>query len=114
MDIENNIKDLMKPFQSRAYYCRELGGSYSIKKVLPALCRDDAGDMPCELDYNALDLVQSGTDAQAAYAKLAEVDAGEQERIRAALLAYCRLDTLAMVRVLEKLMEIREQGTVSS
>jgi hypothetical protein len=30
-------------------------------------------------------------------------DAAETERIRKALLEYCRLDTLAMVRILEKL-----------
>ena len=31
------------------------------------------------------------------------VDAAERERLRSALLAYCRQDTLAMVSVLERL-----------
>src|SRR5215510_192558 len=50
MNIHGNIKDLMKPFQSRAYYNREQRGSYSIKAVLPVLCPNDP-----ELDYNKLD-----------------------------------------------------------
>jgi hypothetical protein len=101
MHIHSNIKDLMKPFQSRAYYCLELGGSYSIKYVLPALCQNDP-----ELNYHALDLVHNGGEAMTAYRELPAKSAGERQRIRAALLAYCRLDTLAMVKVLEKLMEI--------
>jgi len=101
MNIHDNIKDLMEPFQARDYYCLELDGSYSIKKVLPALCPDDP-----ELDYHKLDLVHNGGEAQTAYAELAGKSQEEQERIRAALLAYCRLDTLAMVKILEKLISI--------
>ncbi|GBU26554.1 hypothetical protein R84B8_00064 [Treponema sp. R8-4-B8] len=101
MNIHDNIKDLMLPFQSRDYYSLELGGSYSIKKVLPALCPNDP-----ELDYNKLDLVHNGGEAQNTYAELAEKSPEERERIRAALLAYCRLDTIAMVKILEKLTNI--------
>lgn len=104
MSIHNNIKDLMRPFKSRAYYCGELDGSYSIKKVLPALCPKDP-----ELDYNTLDLIHNGSDAQVAYSQLinkSEQSLEEQQRLRAALLAYCRLDTLAMVKILEKLQEV--------
>ena len=98
MKIHDNIKDLMQPFQKRAFYSREMGGSYSIKQVLPALCPDDA-----ELDYNALDLIHDGGEAMTAYTDLPGKTPEERQRIRAALLAYCRLDTLAMVRILEKL-----------
>jgi len=101
LNIHDNIKDLMKPFQSRDYYSFELDGSYSIKKVLPALCPDDP-----ELDYQRLDLVHNGGEAQTAYAGLAGKNPEERERIRMALLAYCRLDTLAMVKILEKLTNI--------
>ncbi|MCL1955563.1 MAG: DUF2779 domain-containing protein [Brevinematales bacterium] len=101
MNIHDNIKDLMKPFQHRDYYSSELDGSYSIKKVLPALCPDDP-----ELDYNKLDLVHNGIEAQTIYSELAEKNPEERERIRTALLAYCRLDTLAMVKILEKLINI--------
>jgi len=101
MGIHDNIRDLMQPFQSCAYYSRELGGSYSIKKVLPALCPNDP-----ELDYRALDLVHNGMEAQAAYVSLSGCAAEEMSCIRAALLAYCRLDTLAMVKILGKLREM--------
>lgn len=100
LNIRGNIKDLMRPFQSRAYYSMELEGSYSIKKVLPALCSGDS-----ELDYKALPLVHSGGEAMDAYAELRNAKGGERERIRTGLLAYCRLDTLAMVKILEKLKE---------
>lgn len=40
-----------------------------------------------------------------AYATLHEQTPEEIEKIRVALLAYCRLDTLAMVKVLGKLYE---------
>ncbi|MDR0496930.1 MAG: DUF2779 domain-containing protein [Treponema sp.] len=101
MNIHDNIKDLMQPFQSRAYYSRELGGSYSIKRVLPALCPNES-----ELDYNALDLIHYGGETMTAYAELSGKSPEERQRIRSALLAYCRLDTLAMVKILEKLREM--------
>ena len=103
MNLHDNFKDLMHPFQTFAYYSNELCGSYSIKKVLPALCPNDP-----ELDYHALALVHNGGEAQGSYARLtgSSLGAEEKQRIKKALLAYCRLDTLAMVKILEKLREI--------
>ena len=101
LNMHDNFKDLMKLFQHRAYYSSELDGSYSIKKVLPALCPNDP-----ELDYKKLALVHDGGEAQTVYSNLAGKSPEEQERIRTALLAYCRLDTLAMVKILEKLTNI--------
>jgi len=103
MNIHDNIKDLMQPFQSFAYYSKDFGSSYSIKNVLPALCPDDP-----ELDYKTLSLVQNGGEAQAAYARLSKnmLTIEEKHQIKTALLAYCRLDTLAMVKILEKLQEM--------
>lgn len=96
--IHDNVRDLMLPFQRGDYYDRAQRGSYSIKLVLPALCGGDP-----ELDYHALDLVHDGGEASATYPALASMSPGERERARRALLAYCRLDTLAMVKILEKL-----------
>jgi hypothetical protein len=101
MNIHGNIKDLMQPFRKRAFYSRDMGGSYSIKLVLPALFPDDA-----ELDYHALDLIHDGGEAMNAYTELPGKAPEERQRVRAALLAYCRLDTLALVRILEKLDEV--------
>jgi len=98
MNIHDRIVDLAEPFRSGAYYCREMGGSYSIKAVLPALCPDEP-----ELDYSALNIIHNGSDAQAAYSDLHNRPPDVIAEIRTALLDYCRLDTLAMVRILEKL-----------
>lgn len=101
MSIHNNMVDLAQPFKDGAYYCREMGGSFSIKYVLPALCPNDY-----ELDYNKLNIIRNGTEAMNAYATLHEKSPREITNIRAALLAYCRLDTLAMVKMLEKLYRV--------
>lgn len=103
MDIHDNIKDLMQPFQQQSFYCKELEGSYSIKKVLPALCGGDP-----ELDYYALDEIHNGSEAMNAFADLSNHSPKEIERTRQNLLAYCRLDTLAMVKILERLYEMCE------
>jgi hypothetical protein len=101
MIIHDNIHDLMSLFRSRAYYSREFHGSYSIKQVLPALCPNDS-----ELDYHGLSLVHNGGEAQTAYAELSQKTPEERAELRAALLAYCRLDTLGMVKILEKLQKL--------
>lgn len=95
-----NIRDLMVPFQKGHYVTPSMNGSYSIKYVLPALVPEMAQA------YKELDGVQNGGEAMNAYAGLAMMEAEDQERIRHALLEYCKLDTLAMVRVLNKLREI--------
>jgi len=93
--------DLMVPFQKRYYYSRELQGSYSIKYVLPALCPGDP-----ELDYKVLDGVHNGAEACNAFFAMASMKEEELQKMRKNLLAYCKLDTLAMVRVYEKLVEM--------
>lgn len=95
-----NLRDLMVPFQKAHYVTPSMNGSYSIKYVLPALVPEMAHA------YKQLDGVQNGGEAMNAYAKLATMTEAEQERIRRALLEYCKLDTLAMVRVHQKLREV--------
>jgi hypothetical protein len=102
MGIHKNIKDLMKPFQGHDYYCREFYGSYSIKYVLPALYPNDP-----ELDYHSLGEIQNGSDAMNAFPDLSSKTPEEIEKIRKALLSYCRLDTLAMVKICEFLWKLR-------
>jgi hypothetical protein len=100
MDIHENIRDLIIPFRQHHYYCRGFKGKSSIKLVLPALCPNAP-----ELDYHSLDLIHHGGEAMEAFAALPQKSPAEREHIRAALLAYCRLDTLAMVKILEKLQQ---------
>lgn len=101
MNIYDNIKDLMIPFFTRAYYKKEMQGSYSIKYVLPALFPNEPS-----LDYKNLDVVHKGDEASAAFLSLVGKTKEEQEHIRKCLLEYCKLDTLAMVKIWKKLKEI--------
>lgn len=98
--IRDNIHDLMIPFQQQQYYSKAMQGSYSIKYVLPALCPGDS-----ELDYHALEGVHNGSEASATFADMPNHSPEEIQTMRNNLLKYCCLDTLAMVKVLEKLRE---------
>lgn len=96
--IIDRMKDLMIPFQQGWYYKPEMRGSYSIKKVLPAL-------VP-ELSYGDLEIQEGGT-ASAVFSQMASGKFEEDvEKTRKALLAYCCLDTFAMVKLYEKLTQV--------
>uniref|UniRef100_UPI0035630B55 DUF2779 domain-containing protein n=1 Tax=Sulfurovum sp. TaxID=1969726 RepID=UPI0035630B55 len=95
--INENLNDLMLPFQKQYYVTPQMQGSYSIKYVLPALVPE------MERAYKELDGVQNGTEAMNAFARLSRMAPEEKEKIRNALLAYCKLDTLAMVEILKHL-----------
>ncbi len=89
------IRDLMIPFQRKYYYAPEMKGSYSIKAVLPSL-------VP-ELSYDKLKIKEGGIASITFEGLQTETDmiiiAGTREQ----LLEYCKLDTLAMVKILENL-----------
>ncbi len=92
--ISENMKDLIIPFKERYYYTREMQGSASLKKVLPAMCP--------ELGY--IDMgVSNGEEASLAYVSLGLRSEKEREQIREDLLEYCRLDTYGLVKILERL-----------
>ncbi|HET9053294.1 MAG TPA: DUF2779 domain-containing protein, partial [Cyclobacteriaceae bacterium] len=98
MDFSQRLTDLMTPFQKRWYYHPEFKGGYSIKTVLPILCPD--------LRYNKLP-IQEGQMAGIVYAQLKLQDAHTAALQREHLLAYCKMDTWAMVRVLECLRKLK-------
>ena len=101
MSLVGRFKDLEIPFNKLMYYHPNFHGSFSIKSVLPALFPNDP-----ELDYKNLD-IQSGDVAMNIFPRLQEVaDPDEKESIRESLLAYCRLDTLAMVKIWGELNRI--------
>jgi len=85
------------PITRKAYYHPSQMGSWSIKAVLPAL-------VP-ELNYGDLDGVQNGGDAQLAWMQAASADAEESKKIAEQLLQYCKLDTLAMVKIVDALQQ---------
>jgi hypothetical protein len=96
--LVSRIKDLMIPFQKKYYYAPEMRGSYSIKAVLPALVS--------ELSYDELEINEGGL-ASVAYESLqTETDLMFIAEIKQQLLEYCKLDTLGMVKILERLEEL--------
>ena len=101
LSIRNNMVDLETPFKQQYYVLPAMKGKSSIKLVLPALFPDDPA-----LDYTNLEGVHKGTEASAAFLAMAGMTDEEQATVRKQLLDYCGLDTLAMVKIWERLCEI--------
>jgi predicted RecB family nuclease len=104
-NILKRLVDLLS-YISDFIYHPKFHGSFSIKKVLPALVPD--------LSYNGL-AIRNGDLAITRFARMArrEITGPEIETTRQQLLEYCKLDTLAMVRLHQKLASIastREGG----
>ncbi|MDC0956590.1 DUF2779 domain-containing protein [Flavobacteriaceae bacterium] len=93
----SRLKDLMLPFQKKWYYTPEMRGSYSIKAVLPALVPS--------LSYDNLDIKDGGSASTIFMQMVNGTYDGDYEKIKADLLAYCKLDTWAMVEILNRLKE---------
>ncbi len=92
------IIDLMVPFQEKSYYHPAMKNSFSIKNLLHALVPD--------LSYTNL-TISSGSIAMTAYESLqTETDMFKILEVRDQLLEYCKLDTLSMVKIFEKLEEV--------
>lgn len=100
LNIQGHIEDLEVPFRQQYYITPAMEGKSSIKYVLPALYPDDPS-----LDYHNLEGVHKGTEANAAFLAMADMNEEEREIVRRQLLTYCGLDTYAMVKVWEKLAD---------
>jgi hypothetical protein len=90
--INGRVVDLLRIAEQR-YYHPSQQGSWSIKKVLPAVAPD--------LRYDALDGVQDGSMAMNAFheAIAAGTTTARKVEIERQLVQYCGLDTYAMVRL---------------
>ena len=90
--INARVVDLM-PIARERYYHPNQQGSWSIKKVLPAV-------VP-ELRYDALDGVHDGGMAMQAFLEAIDpsTTVERKNQIERQLRAYCKLDTYAMVRL---------------
>ena len=88
----DRLFDLQK-VAGKYYYHPAMKGRWSIKTVLPTIAP--------ELDYSRLDGVQSGTEAQVAYRECIATGTTEAKKrhLEERLLAYCKMDTLAMVKI---------------
>jgi len=93
--ILGRLADLEAMIEQNIYH-PEFHGSFSIKKVLPAL-------VP-ELSYAGLE-IKNGDMAIARFAKMAkgQILGNDVEATRKQLLEYCKMDTLAMVKLHETL-----------
>jgi hypothetical protein len=94
-DFTNNMNermfDLMRIFQDQLYDNPLFKGSYSIKNVLPVLVDD--------LSYKDMSIGEGATAMVSWYDMVFK----NGKDIKKELLEYCMLDTLAMVRVWEKM-----------
>jgi hypothetical protein len=92
LSINARVVDLL-PIARNRYYHPSQQGSWSIKAVLPAA-------VP-ELSYDQLSGVQDGGMAMEAFVEALSPDTSPERKaeIENQLLAYCQLDTLAMVRL---------------
>ena len=88
----------MVPFRERKYYVPAMRGSYSIKQVLPALVPG--------FGYDEMEIADGSTASLAFRNLYYEEDEEVIRNTRQNLLAYCGLDTLAMVEILRVLEEV--------
>ena len=90
--LNERVVDLL-PVAREHYYHPSQQGSWSIKAVLPALCPD--------LNYGSLEGVKDGGMAMDAFMEALALETSTVRRaeIQSQLLAYCALDTYAMVRI---------------
>jgi len=86
------------------FYHPDFHGSTSIKKTLPAL-------VP-ELSYENLEIGEGGAAlSEFAYMAMGKYGRDEVQKKRKDLLEYCKLDTLAMVKLHERLMDFTRSSS---
>lgn len=93
LSLNDRIIDLMIPFQKKWIYSPKQQSSNSIKKVLPAFT---------DLNYQDLE-IKSGGDAMDIYAGFIKGKTSLESNLIQNLIQYCKLDTYAMVKLLEEL-----------
>jgi len=98
--IADNLVDL-QPIVRENVYDEKFGGSFSIKKVVPALVPN--------LDYEDLPIAEAET-ASVQLARLilggSRIHPEEREELRQSLLEYCKRDTAAMAALSQRLVEL--------
>jgi len=96
--IQRRLSDLLPVVRKHVYHSA-FAGSYSLKHVLPAL-------IPT-LTYDGM-AVADGQQAGVAWESLVRgsLDQIERDRIKKALLGYCGQDTLALIKLVERLQRV--------
>jgi predicted RecB family nuclease len=91
--LRARLVDLLPVMRQHVYH-PAFGGSFSLKAVAPALVEG--------FGYGDLEQIAGGGEASAAFLRLASgavADPEEEARLRSALRAYCKRDTLALVEL---------------
>lgn len=104
--INSRVYDLKEVFSQGYYVDYRFKGSCSIKKVLPILVPD--------MSYEDME-VGNGTQAIQAWDRMVldeSTPLQEREAIKNQLLAYCKQDTLAMVRIYQELIKQTKQKEI--
>jgi hypothetical protein len=97
--VAKKLVDLLPIVRNHVYH-PDFGGGFSMKVVAPAL----AG-----LDYSELEIGEGGTASAVLEGLLlngAEIKVAERKKLRGQLLEYCKLDTLAMVKVVDRMRKL--------
>jgi hypothetical protein len=106
--IEARLVDALSLVRDNVYH-PDFGGSFSLKSVLPALVPG--------MGYDGLEIANGGLAALKLRRLMFDADVlpAERERTREALLQYCAVDTLGVVRLLERLRAVgRSDGAKPS
>ena len=97
LDVAARLVDLLPIVRDNVYH-PDFGGSFSLKSIAPALVRG--------LDYADLEIGEGGTASAVLETMLLRGDTiplKERKKLRRQLLDYCERDTLATVKVYERL-----------
>ena len=97
LSMVDRIIDLKDPFAQGMIYARDMAGSFSIKNVYPAMVPEK------RTAYKDLINIHNGTDAMMGLENLQTSKPDEKSTLKEHLLAYCKLDTLSMVEILDKI-----------
>jgi hypothetical protein len=94
-NIQKKVWDLLACVRTNIYH-PDFQGSFTLKRVLPALVPD--------MSYENME-VGNGAEASLAWEKMLGLEAGSEakRKLRNSLLEYCRQDSLAMLRLVEVL-----------
>ncbi len=95
LSVNSRVYDLATSFKKNYYVHKDFKGSWSIKSILPVLIPS--------LSHKDLNIQEGGT-ASESYRKLIDKKIGKKEKevLGKDMLEYCKLDTLAMVEILDK------------
>lgn len=102
-NMTDRMEDLATPFKEFWYYHPKQRGSYSIKRVLPAMTGKG---------YEGLTIAEGGAATRAFISLLrGKIKGKDLVKTRKDLLAYCGKDTEGMISILKQLQKITQNGT---